>query len=237
VNLGFHVVRAEPLRRTLLRRIAAMVLGVRRRRIERTLKFPLSFRADLLCVEERFGDDASAGALLRILAGKIPDRVLIPGCYLGGADVQFWLRRGVPLVDGIDLNNLTDKWRVIVPELEASFGGKVRFQQAPMERMPFPEGSFDIVATAAVLEHVQNLDSISRETARVLKPGGLAWHSFGPLYFSFGGDHCMAAYGEASGFDHLLLPEEEYKSRIANREFFDRQPDPNLPFWALKGQF
>ncbi len=237
LNLEFRIVSREPLRRRLMRTVAPTALAFRRRAIERSLGSSLSFEVDALCLEERFGEDASKSALLTLMSGKQPERVLIPGCAMGGEDVQFWLRRGVPSLDGVDLNNLSGQWNAIVPELRRTFGAEVRFQQAPLEQLPFADGSFNLIASAAVLEHVQNLEAISAESARVLKSGGLAWHTFGPLYFSFGADHCIAAYGEECGYDHLLLTEGEYLSRINDQSFFDLQPNPNLPFWARQNQF
>jgi SAM-dependent methyltransferase len=40
--------------------------------------------------------------------------------------------------------------------------------------LTLPSGSFDLVTTNEVLEHVPDLDAALREIARVLKPGG--WH-------------------------------------------------------------
>lgn len=237
INSQFRLVPRDPLRSRLMRIVASTALAVQRGVVQRRLGFELSFGVDALCLEERFGDDASAAALLRVLPKPRPGRVLIPGCYLGGEDVQFWLRRGAQRLDGVDLNSLATRWSAIVPELRRSFGADVHFQQAPLEQLPFLDESFDVIASAAVLEHVQNLEAIAAETARVLKRGGIAWHGFGPLYFSFGADHCIAAYGDDCGYDHLLLSEEEYQSRINDQAFFARNPDPNLPFWARQNQF
>lgn len=227
----------EPLKRRMLRAFAPGLLQARRRSLERVLGFPLSFHADALCMEERFGSDASTAAMLRVMGAQAPQRVLVPGCYLGGEDVQFWLRRGARRVDGIDLNCLDAHWREIVPALRDGFGSEVAFTRGALERLPFADASFDVVASAGVLEHVRDIEAVSAETARVLKPGGLAWHSFGPLYFAFGADHCIAAFGDHCGYDHLLLAEDEYLGRIWDQRFFDRQQDPNLPFWARNGQF
>jgi ubiquinone/menaquinone biosynthesis C-methylase UbiE len=41
-------------------------------------------------------------------------------------------------------------------------------------RMPFPDGSFDIVIAAEVLEHIPADQSAMNEIARVLRPGGIA---------------------------------------------------------------
>jgi SAM-dependent methyltransferase len=45
-------------------------------------------------------------------------------------------------------------------------------------RLPFPDGSFDVVVSNTVLEHVLNKEESLREIARVLKPGGYAMHLF-----------------------------------------------------------
>ena len=233
----FRLVANEPFRRRIARFLATPALAVQQSRLARLLACPLSFEADALCLDERFGDDASAVAMFRVMTGKRPERVLVPGCYLGGEDVQFWLRRGVKRLDGVDLNSLAARWSVIVPELRREFGSEVHFQQAPLEKLPFPGECFDVIATVGVLEHVQNLCAMAAETARVLKRGGVAWHRFGPLYFSFGADHCIDAYGQDCGYDHLLLSEEDYQARIGDQAFYDKQPDPNLPFWARHNQF
>jgi SAM-dependent methyltransferase len=42
--------------------------------------------------------------------------------------------------------------------------------------IPFPEGSFDIVYSSNVLEHVEDLSTLTAEMERVLRPGGIALH-------------------------------------------------------------
>jgi SAM-dependent methyltransferase len=46
---------------------------------------------------------------------------------------------------------------------------------ATNQRIPFRDGSFDVVFSMAVLEHVDNPFLCARELARVLKPGGLLY--------------------------------------------------------------
>ncbi len=43
---------------------------------------------------------------------------------------------------------------------------------APAERLPFPDGSFDIVSLFNALDHVEDPDAAAAEAARVLAPGG-----------------------------------------------------------------
>lgn len=221
----------------MMRGAASFILRLSQSHVRSLCKTEIMIPYNFLTIGERFSNDASLHELLSRMERNPPNRVLIAGCYIGGDDVQFWLRRGVSKLDGIDIYSLASRWGQVVPKLQRAFKTDIQFQQASIEAIPFEGQIFDCVATNAVLEHVRNLGAAISETARVLRRGGWAWHSFGPLYFSFGADHCISAYGTSAGYDHLLLDDEEYQERIRNQEFFNGLADPNLPFWALNNQF
>ena len=52
-------------------------------------------------------------------------------------------------------------------------GLDIEYRQAPGERIPFPDGAFDVVYCCDVLEHVADLGKVISEISRVLKPGGV----------------------------------------------------------------
>ncbi|MDQ2786208.1 MAG: bifunctional 2-polyprenyl-6-hydroxyphenol methylase/3-demethylubiquinol 3-O-methyltransferase UbiG [Chloroflexota bacterium] len=52
-------------------------------------------------------------------------------------------------------------------------GLAITYRVASGETIPFADASFDIVYCCDVLEHVDDLDRVIAETARVLKPGGV----------------------------------------------------------------
>jgi 2-polyprenyl-6-hydroxyphenyl methylase/3-demethylubiquinone-9 3-methyltransferase len=55
----------------------------------------------------------------------------------------------------------------------AATGRAIRYDTGMGEALPYPDAGFDAVVCVDVLEHVQDLDRVLAEVARVLKPGGL----------------------------------------------------------------
>ena len=53
---------------------------------------------------------------------------------------------------------------------------------ASFYKIPFEDGAFDFIFSTSTLEHVQDHDLAFAETARVLKPGGVAIHTFPGRY-------------------------------------------------------
>ncbi|WP_035383197.1 class I SAM-dependent methyltransferase [Ferriphaselus sp. R-1] len=51
-------------------------------------------------------------------------------------------------------------------------GLNIRVVEEFSERLPFPDGTFDVVFARAVLHHTRDLEGACREFMRVLKPGG-----------------------------------------------------------------
>jgi SAM-dependent methyltransferase len=238
VGIGFTLREKERPVRAVKRLLAGSVLALRRAHVLRQVGVSLPFKVDAVDIGEGFVDDSVWGTLLGRLPSMHSLSVLIPGCYMGGEDVQFWLRRGVRRLEGIDIYALTRHWASIVPALRERWGVPVWFRQGSIESIPFDDATFDVVTSTAVLEHVGNINAMVEETVRVQKPGGFALHSFGPLYYTFGGDHCIGTYGLAAGYDHLLLDEPEYRKRILDRAFFEAATgNSDLGFWAVNGQF
>ena len=54
----------------------------------------------------------------------------------------------------------------------AGFGWRASVQRADAAQLPFPDGRFDLVLSAAMLHHVIEWDTALAEAVRVLRPGG-----------------------------------------------------------------
>jgi SAM-dependent methyltransferase len=86
-----------------------------------------------------------------------------------GADSEQIIRRGA-IWSGLDLT----------PESISRVSARLRLRGLPYQRLelgsalslPFPDGSFDIVFSHGVLDHVPDIVQAQKEIARVLKPGG-----------------------------------------------------------------
>ena len=102
--------------------------------------------------------------VLGSLEGK---RILELGCG-GGLMAEEYARRGA-LVTGIDRSLPSLR----VARRHASDGGlKIEYLGSLAERLPFPDAAFDAVVTADTLEHVESVEQVVAEAARLLKPGG-----------------------------------------------------------------
>lgn len=71
----------------------------------------------------------------------------------------------------------------------------------------FPAESMDVVFSASVLEHIQDIKAAFAEMYRLLKPGGAIIHNYSP-YFCHDGGHALGI-GDAP-WAHVRLDAEEY---------------------------
>lgn len=110
--------------------------------------------------------------------------VLDAGCGGGGMPLSF--AEEARHVVGIDLApRFGDAGHTLAAERGLT---NLHFARADGQALPFPDASFDLVLSHAVIEHVADAARYMRELARVLKPGGTMYLSTAP-YLSFAGAH------------------------------------------------
>jgi len=99
-------------------------------------------------------------------------RLMELGCGFGKF-IQF---AGSQNVQAVGIEPSDERLAVARKVLEQSNLAGVMAVHGVGETMPFPDGTFDVVFSTNVLEHVQDLNAVLGETVRVLKPGGYAQH-------------------------------------------------------------
>jgi SAM-dependent methyltransferase len=114
----------------------------------------------------------------------IGGRVLDAGC--GGGGMPLSLAEHATHVVGIDpLDRFRDAGITLGRERGRT---NLSFALADGMALPFSSGSFDLVLSHAVIEHVADAPLYLRECRRVLKAGGRCYLSTAP-YLSFAGAH------------------------------------------------
>jgi ubiquinone/menaquinone biosynthesis C-methylase UbiE len=89
-------------------------------------------------------------------------RVMDIGCGPRGS-----LEWAVNAAERVGLDPLADEYLKL-----GAASHQMTYVAAPSERMPFPDGSFDVVCTFNSLDHVDDLDRTIAEIKRITRPGG-----------------------------------------------------------------
>jgi SAM-dependent methyltransferase len=123
-------------------------------------------------------------AFLDQAGGRLHGRVLDAGCGGGGMPLSF-----AEEADEVVAIDLVPRYADAGVRLARERGLRnLRFLQADGTALPFPDRTFDVVLSHAVIEHVADAPRYLRECARVLRPGGQMYLSTAP-YLSFAGAH------------------------------------------------
>jgi 2-polyprenyl-3-methyl-5-hydroxy-6-metoxy-1,4-benzoquinol methylase len=181
---------------------------------------------------------AESTALIASVAGiPLAGRILEVGCHDGAVAHQLSRQPGNAvvasdmaryyLVPGSDESSgdELELQQVKLAELRARAGsfagpnvGRVEFVEDDITQTNLDPASFDAIVSFEVLEHVQDPGLAFESMARLLKPGGIAYHDYNPFFSSIGG-HSLCTLDFAWGHARLGPPDfERYLREIRPTE-------------------
>jgi ubiquinone/menaquinone biosynthesis C-methylase UbiE len=117
---------------------------------------------------QRTAEEAAAFVMPELSAGM---RVLDVGCGPGSITRGLAERVAPGEVVGVDLSKET----LEAARRDAAARGldNLRYEEASVYGLPFPDASFDVAYAHQVLQHLREREAAVREMLRVLRPGGL----------------------------------------------------------------
>jgi len=154
--------------------------------------------------------------------------ILEVGSDEGGNVLVALEARGVRFALGIDVWKRKDWFRVLSGKLVQAHGDVLL--------LPYRDNSFDVLLNIATFEHIHNLDTTMREMHRLLKPGGIMYAQFGPIWSSAVGHHIWCHLDDQifrfdnpelnplDDFDHLVYDRKELAAKLA-KSWDDRTVD------------
>ncbi len=176
--------------------------------------------------------DLEAKALRQTLANIPFETCLEIGC--GTGKNTEWLVQKAQRITAVDLSV-----EMLARAKEKISSEKIQFQQADVnEPWDFSNGKYDLVTFSLVLEHIENLDPIFRETKEALAPGGHVYIGELHPFKQYAGT--KARFDTAEGrqivtcFDHhvsdfVLAAKQHGLSLVDLEEYFDNDDRKGLP--------
>lgn len=150
--------------------------------------------------------------------------VLEIGSDLSGAVAREMKSKGVKTIIGI--NPVMDFFQ---GREEPPSTPYVHFLRSDARWLPFEDKSISSIFSVATFEHINNLELAIDEFFRVLRPGGVLYTDFGPIWSCSIGHHVFAKVGDEEArhwkpgknpvpnFGHLLLPADELRVQIKGK--------------------
>lgn len=138
-------------------------------------------------------------------------RILVIGCGTAW-DFGSYLRFKPKEIVGVDLYNFSRCWQQ-VQDYVTQRGGptKVSFYQADIAGIDsLITGNFDLIASDDVFEHCCDLEAVLKTLYGLLRKGGVMYAGYGPLWYTWGGDHFSGRGGIEQGYNHLILDSDAY---------------------------
>lgn len=136
--------------------------------------------------------------------------ILNIGC--GNAfDYHLWFRYMPKKIVGIDLLNYKNSWDSVLKYVKKkNVNIEIKFYKKDFNEFNSDE-KFDFIVSDAVFEHCKDLKNVIKKCHKFLKDDGIMYASYGPIWFSYGGDHFSGRDNIKNGYNHLILEKKDYQ--------------------------
>jgi SAM-dependent methyltransferase len=180
------------------------VIWLRKQPDRRQLVLDAFYDDPLVAAAERYFASAEWQAVLKLLQNRT-GKALDVGAGRGIA--SYALARSGFAVAALEPDPSAVVGTAAIRSLAAEARLPIEVVEEFSERLPFADGTFDVVFARAVLHHMHDLDDACREMFRVLRPGGMliaarehvisketdleAFLDQHPLHHLYGGEHAF----------------------------------------------
>lgn len=122
-----------------------------------------------------------------------------------------------------ELTQTRDAYSKIIDQKDAV---KVSFVEDDITVSSVASNSMDVIVSWEVLEHITSPNDAFKEMARILKPGGFAFHEYNP-FFSVDGGHSLCTLDFPWG--HARLSDADFEKYV--EEFRPNEKEVSLSFF------
>ena len=112
---------------------------------------------------------------------------------------------------GYEFFNYRRAWGFVAERVLREYGIPVTFVQVDLRQRFVPKHDpVEILYSSAVLEHLRDMDESFAIVRPLMRPDGWFAAQWGPMWYSFSGDHIAAELGNDFGFEHVRLSADDY---------------------------
>jgi SAM-dependent methyltransferase len=156
-----------------------------------------------------FGTEIFLKRIVKTL-GKV-ETVTSFGCGTGGECLLIAKHLRPKHIIGCDYFNYKTAWDHVTKEAISKYGVKVSFYQMDL-RNPLPANfpKADLLISISVLEHLRDFEQSLVLLKTLLRHKGHFASLWGPMWYSYSGDHIASELGLAKAYEHILLDTEGY---------------------------
>lgn len=204
----------EKVKKLIRRTVYPIYLKSRKKALEKNYAHVKDIGFDELFLGQRGNDYDAHRRRVNKIKSIEGSTVLILGIGTG-RDLESWLRFNPKKIIAVDYFNYEKAWNKRKEQYKDKYDTKIEFVQSDIiEMKKIKDNSIDIIGSDAVFEHINKFHQAIDELKRVLKVGGILYSNFGPLWYSWGGDHISGSDEFVNGYNHISLEKDAYESYL-----------------------